>query len=343
MNKPTMRKRPALLFGLALIGLLFVSSCGSEEPENLEKVVFMAGFKAQANLPFVAAYVAKEQGYFRDQGLDVEIRHANTGGHLQLLMSGDVDFTTAAAASVLNRRSDPSLPVVAFVLWGQKGQQAYVALKDSGINTIKDWEGKTFGYHISPPPDYLALLKANNVDRSTITEVDAGFDPRVLTEGRVDILAVFKSNEPDTIRGLGFELNMWDPADHSVPTLGLTYITRQDVIDVQPDRVTRFLKATLKAAEFIQENNEKALDIVMKYAPNEKRDHQKFMLKAELRDAFGPVTNREGIGWFTDEQWQALYDQLLEFEALPKPFDFRTAYTDQFLTAIHERHRLLWP
>ena len=106
------------------------------------KVVFMAGFKPQANLPFVAAYVAQEKGYFREQNLDVEIRHASSGEHLKLLMAGDVDFTTADSASVLKRRSDPGLPIVAFALFGQRGQQAFVALQDSGIDSPSDWEGQ---------------------------------------------------------------------------------------------------------------------------------------------------------------------------------------------------------
>ena len=191
----------------------------------------MAGFKAQANLPFVAAYVAEDKGYFEDQGFEVDIKHASSGEHLKLLLSGDVDFTTAAATSVLKRRSDPGLPIVAIALFGQQSQQAYVSLQDSGINTPKDWEGKTFGYKISVPPDYLAILEANKVDRSQIKEVSVGFDPRVLTEGKVDILAVFNSNEPDTIRRLGFSINTWEPEDYGVPNLGLTYVTSEDVID----------------------------------------------------------------------------------------------------------------
>ncbi|MBM3945630.1 MAG: ABC transporter substrate-binding protein, partial [SAR202 cluster bacterium] len=160
------------------------------------KVVFMAGFKPQANLPFVAAYIAREKGYFAEQGLDVEIRHASTGEHLKLLLAGDIHITTADAGSVLRRRSDPAVPIVAFVLFGQRGQNAYVALASSGMNTPRDWEGKTFGYKTSVPPEYLAILEAEGVDRSKIREVSVGFDPRVLTEGQVDLLAIFKSNEP---------------------------------------------------------------------------------------------------------------------------------------------------
>ena len=338
-------RRMRLLTVVALLVVITAGAC-ADAPESpaQERVVFMAGFKPQANLPFVAAYVAQEMGYFAEQGLGVEIRHASSGEHLKLLMAGDVDFTTAAATSVLKRRSDPELPIVAFALFGQRGQQAYVALKRSGIETLEDWEGKTFGYKISVPPDYVAMLEANGVDRTTITEVNAGFDPRVLTEGRVDILAVFKSNEPDIVRGLGFELNIWDPADYGAPSMGLTYITRQELADKDPSIVERFLKATLKGMQFAADNREQALDIVMKYAPKEKREHQRFMLEAELRDAAGPLTEENGLGWMTDAQWRALYEQLLGFEeALPRPFDYQTAFTDKFLRAVYEGGKLRWP
>ena len=98
--------------GVAAVAVvvLMLLAC-SEEEAPLKSVTFMAGFKPQANLPFAAAYVAKEKGYFREQGLDVEIRHS-TGEHLSLLMAGDVHFTTADANSVLQRRADPGLPIV---------------------------------------------------------------------------------------------------------------------------------------------------------------------------------------------------------------------------------------
>ena len=72
---------------IALIGLLCLAGCsfsfGEREPES---ITFMAGFRPQANLPFVAAYVAQEKGYFEEQGLNVDIQHS-TGEHLNLLMA----------------------------------------------------------------------------------------------------------------------------------------------------------------------------------------------------------------------------------------------------------------
>ena len=267
---------------IAVASLLCFAGCNPSARASPSPLRSWPGSEPQANLPFVAAYVAEEKGYFEEQGLNVEIRHS-TGEHLNLLMAGEVDFTTVDANSVLKRRADPGLPIVAIALFGQRGQQAFLALSDSGISAPKDWEGKTFGYKVSIPPDYLAILEAEGVDRSRIQEVRVGFDPRVLTEGQVDVLAAFKSNEPNIIRGLGLDVNVFDAADYGVPTLGLTYIVRQEQIDEDSDTVERFLKATMKGLEFAAANTEETLDIVLKYAEGADRKHMRFMLRSRVR------------------------------------------------------------
>lgn len=304
-----------------------------------KKMTFMAGFKAQANLPFVAAYVAEKKGYFAEQALDVTIRHAASGEHLKLLVDGEIQVTTADAGSVLRRRSDPDVPIRAIALFGQKGQNAYMVMERSGMRTPKDWEGKTFGYKTSVPPEYLAILKATGVDRSKIREVRVGFDPRVLSEGQVDILAVFNSNEPNVLQKLGLGVRVFNPDDYGVPTLGLTFIAIKERLDADPDLYTRFVKATLKGLQFAidPKNEEETLNIIMQYAPQEDREHQRFMMREELRNARGPVTEQLGLGAMADAQWKGLYDQLIEFQALPKPFDYRTAYDDRFVKAANGR------
>ena len=340
----------ASLLAVALI----VAACGSDAPTQTpiketrkepKSLTFMAGFKPQANLPFVAAYVAQKKGYFAEQALNVDIRHSAAGEHLQLLLAGDVQVTTADAELVLQRRSDPGVPIKAVALFGQKGQQAYIALQKSGINTPKDWEGKTFGYKVIQPPTYLALVKAAGVDRSKVREVRVGFDPRVLSEGQVDVLAVFKSNEPDTLARLGFPVRVFDPADYQVPALGLTYIVTDSTIAKDPDLVERFVRATMRGLQFAIDpaNEEETLNIILEFAPNEDREHQRFMLRQELKDALGPVPDQGGLGAMTDAQWKALYDELIEVGALPKPLDYKTVYDDRFIKDIYTGNKLKWP
>ena len=67
------------------------------------------------------------------------------------------------------------------------------------------------------------------------------------------------------------------------------------------------------------------------------------MLSRELKDSRSILTDEYGLGYMTDNQWKNLYDQLVEFEALPNHFDYRTAYTNQFLESVYENNISLWP
>ena len=99
----------------------------------------------------------------------------------------------------------------------------------------------------------------------------------------------------------------------------------------------------MRAMEDIRADPAEAVDIVLKYAPGESREHQQFMLKTELDDSISPLTEENGAGWMTDDQWQKLYDMLLQYEAIPKPFDYKTAFTPRFLEEIYQNGNLDWP
>ncbi len=296
-------------------------------------MTFMPGFQAQANLPFVGAYVAQEKGYFAEEGLEVTIQHSAGGGqHMQLLAAGEVQVTTLDAGVLLQRRVEPGLPLVSIGLIGQRGQQAYVALADSGIETPEDWVGRTVGYKGTPPPDVYAILETVGLDVSDVDLVNVGFDPRVLTEGVVDVYPVFKSNEPNLIRGWGYELNMWDAADYGVPTLGLAYVTTEELVESEPEVLWAFMRAVMRGIAYAEDNREEAVEIVLQYTGDDADpQHMRFMLDTEFEDYHSPVTEANGAGWQTTEQWQALADLLTVYGILAESIDGSDAFTNRFL------------
>ncbi len=329
MPSPSTRRLAVLAMVSALL-----AACGSGSGEaELEPVTFMAGFAPQANLPFVGVYVAAANGYFEDEGLEVTIEHSAGGGeHLQLLASGAVDVTTQDAAVVLQRRADPGIPLVALALLGQRGQQAFVAMADSGMATPADWVGHRVGFKGSPPPDLFAILDASGVSPDDVELVNVGFDVRTFTEGQVDVYPVFKSNEPDLITGLGFDIVTWDAADFGVPTLGLTYVATEESVAERPEVLRAFLAAALRGIAWAEENPDEAVDIVLTHTgADADADHQRFMLDTELADYRGEVTEANGDAWQTVEQWQALHDLLVEHEAIARPVDVTEAFTTELL------------
>jgi ABC-type nitrate/sulfonate/bicarbonate transport system substrate-binding protein len=332
-----MPHRPLLAPILLLASLALLTDCGgydddedsagaattaaaSETPSEPDKIVFMAGFKPQANLPFVGAYVAQEKGFFEEENLDVEIRHSNPGENFRFLASGEAHISTADATAVLERwTGDPALNVVSVALIGQTGQQGFATLTDAGLASPTDWAGKTAGFKgATVTPDYLAVLEANGVDRASVQEVKVGFEPQVLTEGVVDIFPVFVANEPDTLERLGYPTDVVTAADYGAPTLGLTYVAMEGYVVDNSDIVQRFVRAALRGIEYADENREEAVVIVMQYAPQEDPEHQRYMLDTELDMAKSGEGEANGIGYQTEEQWQALHDYLIEHGGLPK-------------------------
>jgi ABC-type nitrate/sulfonate/bicarbonate transport system substrate-binding protein len=341
---PTMR---VLLLGLSL---LWLTACvpSAAQPQSTSapqpKVLhFMAGYKPQANLPFVAVYVAQTNGYFAQEGLQVDIQHASGNGeHLKLLLQGSEDVITASGDEVLARRSE-GLPVVSIAVLGQRNQRALAVRADSDIKTPKDWEGKLVGFKVEPAPEYLAMLAAAGVDRSRIREVPVGFDPRLLATGTVDVYPVFESNEPDTLQRLGVPTRLFRPSDYGVPGIGLTFETRESLIAQDPDLLQRFLKAAMHGVEFARDHPDQATDIVMQFAPQEDRDHQRAMLDVELDMANGPATAARGLGFSSRDQWQGFEESLLKYGGMKTSTDVDKAYNEQFLTAIMRDGHVIWP
>lgn len=333
-----MKRIKTILFTLLISSfILAINACTpatqpASDPTN--QLIFMAGYKPQANLPFVGVYVAQAKGFFAEENLEVMIEHSpGKGEHLQLLAAGKIQVTTQDAAVLLQRRAEPGLPLVSLALIGQRGQQAFAALTATRLETPKDWEGRTVGFKGTPPPDLFAMLAAAGADPDKVELVNVGFDPRVLTEGQVDVYPVFKSNEPYLIESWGYPIVLWEAADYGVPTLGLTYVTSDEILAQNPEILTRFLRAALKGIEYAAQNPAEAVEIVLQYAgPETDPDHMRFMLESELADAYGPATAEHGLGWQTRAQWQALADMLSQ-AGLPVPENLDAVFTTQILEA----------
>jgi ABC-type nitrate/sulfonate/bicarbonate transport system substrate-binding protein len=333
---------------LALLVAVMLAACNapaagpSPTPVPVEKVTFIAGFKPQADLPFVAVYMAQEKGYFRDQSLEVEIQHATSGEHVQLLATNRVQFSTGSAGDVMKRVASAGVPLVSIAQIGQRDEQSFAVRADSPIRTLKDWEGRLVGYKTTVSADYLALVSLGGIDRARVREVAVGFDPRVLADGRVDVYPVFTANEPDTLARLGIPVRLFDPTTYGVPGLGLTLMTNQEMIQTKPEIVTRFLRASLRGLADAIADRDAAIDVVMKYAPGEDRAHQRYMLDTEIDAAQNDLTRTSGIGAMDRSRYVALRDFLLQYGGLAKSVDVDAVFNDRFVKEIYKDGRLVW-
>ncbi len=321
-----------LALPLAVALLALAGACGDDDDEG-RRITFMAGFRPQANLPFVAAYVALDQGYFADEGLVVEIRHSSgQGEHLRLLLEQEIEFTTGTAAQVLRRRAD-ELPVRAVALFGQRGDQGYVVRADSGISGPADFAGRSVGFKAGVVPAELkAMLASVGLSEGDVNLQGVGFDPRVFIEGGIDVYPVFLNNEPDTIRRAGVEITVLDPHEFGVPTLGLTFLAHEETVADDPELVERFLRATLRGVAYAAANIDDAVEITLSYAEGSDPEHQRFLLETDLANA----QRADGIGRGTLDQWQAMEELLRRYEIIETPVNVAEAFVVSFVDELYD-------
>jgi ABC-type nitrate/sulfonate/bicarbonate transport system substrate-binding protein len=302
-------------------------------PREVQSLTFMAGFRAQANLPFVAVYVAKERGFFDEEGLQVDVRHASgQDEHLKLLLAKEIAFTTATGAQAIRRYGD-GLPVRAVALFGQRGDQGYVVREDSGIRGPADFRGRTVGYKAGIVPAELeGLLASAGMTKDDVRLQAVGFDPRVFIEGRVDVYPVFLNNEPYAIRKAGVPITVIDPADHGVATLGLTYLAHADSVTGDPDLVRRFLRAALRGAQYAAEHPDEAVQATMKYAEGADPGLQRFLLDTDLAAAARP----DGMGRADARQWEALEATLVRYGVLTQPVGGAGVFAGEFVQSLYD-------
>jgi len=301
-------------------------------------VTFIAGYKAQANASFVGPYVAQEMGFYREQNLDVEIKHvARTGENFKLLAANEADVTTGVGEDVI-RLVQAGSRVAAIASVTQRGDHGFASLTRSGVKDPKQWEGKTVGYKgAGVAIDYLALLNKLGIDRAKIQEVQIGYDPRVLTDKLVDVLPVFLSNEPDIIRTqFGSEVNVIDPADYGVVLLGQTWLINVDQLSAKRPIYTRWLKATLRGLDDAFNHPNEAVASVMKYAPEENRAHQAYMLSVETKNSKTALTGKYGLGWMPPEPWSVTQDALLQTGQIKAKLDVNAYLNRELLGAVRQ-------
>ena len=337
--------RQPLLIMLAAVAVLAVGlgvACSDDDSDEVLSMTYMGGFVAQANLPFVAVYVAEEQGFFADENLEVDIQHAGfTGSHKSLLLAGEVDITTLPASEMLQIRANSGAPYVAVMLFGQRGDFGYAVLNSSGIESPADFAGRDVGFKGIVQAEFHAMLAAHGLTTDDMNMIDVGFNPVVLVEQQVEVYPVFLSNEPDTLtRNLNQEITVFEAADDGVPTLGVVYLVTEEFLEdeVNREKLERFLRATVRAFEFAVENPEAAIEDTATFIGEEREPdlvHERFILDTEIENAISDLTRANGVGWFTQQQFRALTDVLLEYGALENDVDVERAIDRSFLEAIH--------
>ncbi|MBN2751599.1 MAG: ABC transporter substrate-binding protein [Rhodospirillaceae bacterium] len=197
--------------------------------------------------------IAKQLGYFRDVGLDVEvIAPADPNLPPKLVAAKEVDIALTYQPQ-LHLLAESGLPIVRIGTLIETPLNALVALKKGPIKTIADLKGRKIGYSISGFEDAIlgTMLQSHGLSLKDVTLINVNFalSPALLSRQVDAVIGAFRN----------FELNQMDlekhpgiafyPEENGVPVYDeLVYITHQQRLG--DTRIRRFLDAVERSALF---------------------------------------------------------------------------------------------
>jgi NitT/TauT family transport system substrate-binding protein len=273
------------------------------------------------------------EGFYKQSGLDVTLVQGNGSGNTaQLVASGrsQIGYADAVAVMQLIAKGAP-LKVLATIY--QSNPNEVMALKKTGIKSVKDLAGKKVGVPSgSSQTTMLPLfLKANGLKESDMTMLNMPPTSMVpaLLQGQVDAILGSMDAYQIQAEAQGAELDNYRFADYGVPTVSTSIFANETYIKDNAEVVKKFIAASLKGWSFAIDNPDKAVKDLKTVFPemNEK-------LAAQELAAIGPLFCSGGakfIGKAEDAHWTRSQQLLAEVKLLPEGQDPKSYYTNAYL------------
>lgn len=306
-----MTARPRLiLMVVALVVSLFatgIAGAGSNAAK-LTPIKYMTSFGTFGREAY--AYVALDKGYFRDAGFDVTITPgAGTVSDATFLASGQMDYSPGDTTAMVLARANGGLPVKCVAWIQQKTLSAYFVRTDSGINTWKDFEGKSIGDTPGSTGRVLFPLTAKkagiDADKVTFVPTTPQTGPGLFAAKKIDIFAQFVVGQPLVRQAAGSPVKSFKVAD-KIPGLGGNCLMVTDEkLKSNPDEVRKFTAALLKGLQWSLDNPGAAGAILQKYVPladYKLAADELRLMKPFSRDA---VTKKKGLGYIDPKRMDA--------------------------------------
>lgn len=243
-----------------LLSLLLVSGQGFAEP--LEKVRLQLKWYHQ--FQFAGYYAAQAKGFYREEGLDVEIVEADMAhSSIERVVSGTAQYGIGDAEIAIARLHGK--PIVALAAIFQHPPHVLLSKKSSHIRSPADLVGKRIMLANTEWRDaqHRALLRKHGIDMQEVTILPQSGRLEDLLEDKVDAISAYATVEPLRMAELGVETSMLMAMDFGVDFYGDTLFTTESERNAHPDRVEAFLRASLKGWKYALANPHEIAQLIL--------------------------------------------------------------------------------
>lgn len=346
-----MKRRQILGLSAAFVcSLLMTVGCGQKAPGTGATSEGSATQTAVSGEPVVLGYsswagwwpwaIAEEEGLFEKNGVNVKL----------VWFDGYLESIQSLASGQLNANSQTLNDTIAFTGQATNGMVAVLVNDNSagndkvivaeGINSVKDLKGKTVALEEGVVGDFLLSLALEKEGLSrkdvTIKNLETGAAATAFAAGQADAFAGWVPFwETALSRSGSRELTSSKNFPGAIPDL---LVVSQKLIDERPEQVQALVNTWFDVLKFIQENPQRANDIMAKRASISNTEFERYLAGTRFfsiednLEAFQSGSDMKSMPFAAEK----MTDFMTEVGLISEKPDLNKLFNDQFVKAYSE-------
>ena len=252
-----------LIFTLILGALTFLNAT------NLQKTSIQLMWLDQ--FQFAGFYVAKEKGFYKDFGLDVELKKYNHSNVLEDVINKKADFAIGSSSLIAEKSNGKDIVLLGAVF--QSSPLILLALKDSNIKYIEDIKNKRIMLTNEQQnfATFKSMIITKGVNLSDLKFVEQSYNLDDLINKDIDLMLAYSTNEPFKLKEKGFESTIFNPKSYGFDFYEDIIFTTKEFALNNPKLVKDFYKASMLGWEYAFKNIEETVKLIHEnYNPQNK-------------------------------------------------------------------------
>lgn len=314
---------------LFFVSMVWIGQGSAEEP--LQSLIVQLDWRV-AHVSFAGIVIAKEQGWYEEQGIDLTIKIWEAGmSPIDEIVSGKAHIGVAEGALLIEARTTGT-PLKAIATQFQKSPLCLMSKKEKGITTLEQLVGKKVG--VSSPNTVLMtkiVLASNGLQYDDITPIQTQGDLQLLINDDVDVFTGFMNNQPLIMEARGYNMNYLPAFKYGYDFYSKVYFVTEELIQERPELIQTFLDVTFRGwAEAFKDPTATAQLVVEKYYPQGSVQHQTRSLEI-LHSLATLGIGDDRMGFMEERVWANGIDMLYSFGQITENVSASDVYTLEFL------------
>jgi ABC-type nitrate/sulfonate/bicarbonate transport system substrate-binding protein len=231
-----------LLFALILSTLTFLNA------STLQKTSIQLMWLDQ--FQFAGFYVAKEKGFYKDFGLDVELKKYDHSDILEEVINKKVDFGIGSSSLIADKSNGKDVVLLGAVF--QSSPLILLALHDSNIKYIEDIKNKRIMLTSEQKnfATFKSMIISKGINLSDLKLIEQSYNIDDLINHNTDLMLAYSTNEPFKLKEKGFESTIFNPKSYGFDFYEDIIFTTKEFATNNPKLVKDFYKATIMGWEY---------------------------------------------------------------------------------------------